>query len=44
MSVHNILIALAVLFEILAAVGVPSTSINLMGLGLACFFLSLLIG
>lgn len=43
MSVHNILIFVATLCEILAAVGVPS-SVNLMALGLAFFFLSLLVG
>ena len=44
MTPHNILIVVAFLCELLAAIGIPSTSINLVALGLALFFLSMLVG
>ena len=38
---HNILIVFAFVFLVLAAVGVPSGRINLIGAGLACWVASL---
>lgn len=44
MNAHTILIAVAFVCELLAAAGIPQSSVNLMALGLAFFFLSLLVG
>jgi hypothetical protein len=43
MTAHNLLIVIACICEFLSAIGIPSGSVNLVALGLAFFFLSLLV-
>jgi hypothetical protein len=43
MTIQTILLIAALLFFVLAAVGVPSPRLNLVAAGLACWVLSLLL-